>query len=471
MIKKPIYEFSDTSSIGLDKVPLYSLIKIKSDNHGITRYLILIDKTNINSSTTILEFIDDFEAHKDFYDNFKLSVGTLNAPVLSLPLENSLVMINGEGSIEFSRASTAYYIDRYGVIQYADIDEPRFEREGLLMEGPSENIMLYSEDFTNSFWIKEDCSITSNATTAPDGTTTADKMIDTTATNAHSIRASVSNALTGDIFTLSCFAKASELNYVALYSYGTSFTTNPKVCFDLNNQTMIDAGEVSILDSKMEELDNGWYRISMTYIADADGNHSALISLNDSLDTSITYTGNGSSGAYIWGAQLELLKFSSSYIPTTSSTLSRSADKCLVYKEHNLLDWNQELSLSFDISVLNYTHILNRLILYDGYLSNGYFNINTVGSCAVRFLAGDILNSDAQIDLSMHRNLYTSDGINIHGYIDGLRSESGVVGSGELDETKTSFFIGGDGNLGLFGHIRKLRIWDKKLNHNQSILV
>ena len=59
-----------------------------------------------------------------------MAIGNLNSPLLDMPLKNSLAMKAGVGSATFTRASTATYVDRYGVLKTASIDEPRFEKEG-----------------------------------------------------------------------------------------------------------------------------------------------------------------------------------------------------------------------------------------------------------------------------------------------------------------------------------------------------
>ena len=72
-------------------------------------------------------------------------IGNLSNPLLDMPLNNNLAMKQGNGQATFTRAGTATYIDIYGVLQTAKVDEPRFEKQGLLMEGVSTNLFLNSE--------------------------------------------------------------------------------------------------------------------------------------------------------------------------------------------------------------------------------------------------------------------------------------------------------------------------------------
>jgi hypothetical protein len=71
-----------------------------------------------------------------------MAIGNINSPLLDMPLNNSLVMKAGVGSATFTRASTATYVDRYGVLKTAAIDVPRFESKGYLTEGSKTNLLL-----------------------------------------------------------------------------------------------------------------------------------------------------------------------------------------------------------------------------------------------------------------------------------------------------------------------------------------
>ena len=81
-------------------------------------------------------------------DNIQGAIGNINLPLLDIPLKNSLALKQGVGSVVFTRATTGTFIDRYGVLQTAAIDEARFEKEGLLIEGASTNLLTYSQDFS-----------------------------------------------------------------------------------------------------------------------------------------------------------------------------------------------------------------------------------------------------------------------------------------------------------------------------------
>ncbi len=56
------------------------------------------------------------------------------------------ITMPGDKVVKFKRASKATYINKSGVLTEAAIDEPRFERDGLLIEGQRTNYMLNSEN-------------------------------------------------------------------------------------------------------------------------------------------------------------------------------------------------------------------------------------------------------------------------------------------------------------------------------------
>ncbi|WP_042103925.1 prophage tail fiber N-terminal domain-containing protein, partial [Escherichia coli] len=57
---------------------------------------------------------------------------------------DNVVQVASDKQVNFSRASTATYINKSGELKTAEINEPRFEKEGLLIEGQRTNYMLNS---------------------------------------------------------------------------------------------------------------------------------------------------------------------------------------------------------------------------------------------------------------------------------------------------------------------------------------
>jgi hypothetical protein len=170
--------------------------------------------------------------------------------------------------------------------------------KGLLIEEQRTNLVLRSEGFDNAYWSKSRSTVTSNTIIAPDGTQTADKLIeDTTASNTH--RIFNETLYTATTHTWSIYCKAAERTFCYLR------LTNPFIV-GVGAYFNLATGAIGTIESgvtaAITAAGNGWFRCSITVstsavptpyvgIANADGGQS--------------YTGDGTSGIYIWGAQLE----------------------------------------------------------------------------------------------------------------------------------------------------------------------
>ena len=226
-------------------------------------------------------------------------------------------------------ATTTQPITNYiPVLLSATNNVPRFDHNpttgeslGLLIEEQRTNLFTYSADFANAAWSKFRASITSNIIVAPDGTLTGDKLVeDTTATNTHYVSDSV-NLIANTSYNATVYVKAAERTRVRLQNSSTpNWTTAGSAYFDLSAGTIV-SGTGSITP-----IGNGWYRCSINGTfggADAAGGLNIFIVESG---TTISYTGDGYSGIYIWGAQLEAGAFPTSYIATVAATATRSAD-------------------------------------------------------------------------------------------------------------------------------------------------
>jgi hypothetical protein len=210
------------------------------------------------------------------------------------------------------------------------LNVPRIDYTGggcgkLLLEPQRTNLVTYSEQFDNAAWSKSDSTITSNAAISPDGTTNADKLIDNITLAGHSLN-SATSMVSGTTYTFSIFAKMSEIRYLTLrYISGGAFSTNYITTFDLLNGTATNSATFPASSFLITSFGNGWYKCSISQAANATGTgtYAAYLS-KDGVAT--TYTGNGTDGLYIYGAQLEAGSYVSSYIPTSGTAVTRLAD-------------------------------------------------------------------------------------------------------------------------------------------------
>lgn len=220
----------------------------------------------------------------------------------------------------------------------APINTPRFdfnpttgESLGLLIEQQSTNTLNYSEDFTNAIWQKNGTGITASANIAPNGQQVATKLFNTGA--AGTIKYLQQGTIGNN--TSSCYAKAGEWNYLTIGKTNNGgYITN--VNFNLATGTS-SYYQVSISEApssySMTPVGNGWYRCVVTWGTAVSGVNSFFAVSPDgdpTFGSSRTNAGDGYSGIYIWGSQLESVLFPTSYIATTSAQVTRAADNSLM---------------------------------------------------------------------------------------------------------------------------------------------
>lgn len=227
----------------------------------------------------------------------------------------------GTGPATFTRATTATTISSAGLIIPVASGVPRSwywpdgTYGGYLPEGARTNLCLQSEAFATT-WTQNNTAIAVNNAVSPDGASTADTITGAAGTVfKQAARQTFAGAFSG-AHTFSCFVKAGT-HSVVQFLYDTDAT--PFANFDLSDQTTGGNGTAVI-----ESYPNGWYRLSHTYThATANGFYISLVDSTAATRAAFSAT---TGTIMLWGAQIEAGSFASSYIPTTTASVTRNAD-------------------------------------------------------------------------------------------------------------------------------------------------
>jgi len=246
-----------------------------------------------------------------------------NANITSSSMAMDFITGSLDPKVTFSRASNATVIGSNGLIQYAP-----------------HNLLTFSEQFDNSAWSKTRATVTANATTAPNGTTTADKLVETVDTGSK-IAAQSFTATAGFLYSMSVYAKADGRNFIQILLPSAVFGSDLYCgCNLLTGEVIAAAGATATATS----VGNGWYRFTASATSTLSASGSFQVRLANSLSNTFNgYTGDGTSGAFIWGAQLEIGSTATTYNPTTVKNLlgfSEQFDNAAWTKSNSFIQTN-----------------------------------------------------------------------------------------------------------------------------------
>jgi hypothetical protein len=183
-----------------------------------------------------------------------------------------------------------------------------------VLRGGSTNLVTYSEQFDNAAWTKSNATITANTIVAPDGALTGDKLVENTANSTHLVIANYT--FTASSHSYSVFAKAGGRSFLRLVIFDG--TNSFAAYFNLLTGAVGTITGTTV--ASISSVGNGWYRcvISATTLA-AAGN---VAYRSASADNTDTYTGDGTSGVFIWGAQLNVGAVPAAYLQTVATAVT-----------------------------------------------------------------------------------------------------------------------------------------------------
>jgi hypothetical protein len=233
-------------------------------------------------------------------------------------------------------SNPATYVNSSGFVTDATNNQPRFDFSptalscrGLLIEESRANLLTQSSGYGAAVWVKSNISINSTTETSPSGAANATLFRETAVTNTHTLQYTNGTTI-GQNQTLSFFVKAAGRTRVAIGDGGIN-----RSIYEL-----VGAGSVVATGAGstpgITAYGSDWYRITDTRTWASATPYLFLVESG----TTVSYLGDITKGIYVWGAQLEAGAFATSYIPTTTTSLTRNAD-VVTMTGTNFSDWWQ----------------------------------------------------------------------------------------------------------------------------------
>ena len=374
------------------------------------------------------------------------------------------ITMPGDKIVKFKRASTATYINKSGQLKLAEVDEPRFERDGLLIEGQRTNYLRNSN--------KPDSWTVHSALNKTFGTdkqgfnyatvTPTESIVGTTGGyTVHGVVAADRFPLaSGECFTFSCRVKGAKARCrlrVSVIIGGTD-TFSADSYLDLDTRIATVSGNTSLITAKAEQQGE-WTYYEATYTANTDiDTVNCAFYMTNKISNEPFYD---DSTLTMTTPQIELGNTASSFIVTTMPT-TRASDVVTIPSQNNLStrpftvlcevsrNWSTPPNVApriFDVG----GHSIDDNYLSLGFVAKGMVQPQ-IASDGERFIVGVRAKSDLSVNAICNGN-YTT---NLNGKIFGV--------------TATSYRFGGQtaaGTRHLFGHIRNFRVWFKELNDRQ----
>jgi len=332
-------------------------------------------------------------------------------------------------------------IDNVSLKEYSgQIPIPNSGCGSWLFEPQSTNLVTYSEDFSDSSWIKSNMTVTPNSIISPDGTLNADEL------NGQYIYKNI-NVSGNTVYTFSFYVKNNS-------------AANPEYAiYDLTNNSFI-VGETSYLS----EINNDTFvRVSVTFTT---ASNTLIIRPYPSRKANTTI--------YIWGAQVEQQSYATSYIPTEGSSVTRNRDVCnngatgtgLINSAEGVLYAEIAKSSSFNdnqISIsLNSGNANNRVMLFFG---NNQQRINAqVRSGASTWFSSSFNLLTASTDFNKIAIKYKENDFSF--WVNGSKIDQGSVGLAPVGLNELSFNVGSNNNL-FFGKTKAVAVWKEALSDSE----
>jgi len=351
--------------------------------------------------------------------------------------------------------------------------QPRFEYDpstdgqsmGILIEGQFQQLAQYTEDLSNAYWTKANTTVQSNAAVAPDGTLTADLVVETTATGVgHHVRTDNFTGISSSTaYTATVFAKAAGLGFCRLYTNIGDADTG--AVFNLTDGTHnVTDGSGTFSSSS---VGNGWYRLQMTFTT-SNTNNGAVYFHTATDSSTVIYTGSGYGSVLLWGANLTQSSHAYSYLKAEGSATTKAAESLSVADSSLFDNGSGALAAEYDMFAASETSYVLQTARSTGATNNdgvtvyneGLF-VNGAGSNTV--VGNTTSNTFHKVAASWEAG---SQKISRDG---GAVAEDTTTVVPQSGTDKLFIGVRQDGGEPLNGHIKRLAIYSEPLSSTNLI--
>jgi hypothetical protein len=323
-----IISSSTTGKKFLTECPLNRNIRLTE----LSALYFLIDNAESFIGCSVLKYNDENgNLLYENYINFNLTAGVHNAIPINFADGNPFYVSSNAKSISVLISSNynLFYNGNF------ELGTGNTFTNWTLTQPSRTNKLLQSESF-NTTWVKDNLTISENVAIAPNGLMVADSLIPTAVNGSH--RVQQLKATIASVGTMYVYAKPNGYNWIAIENGGQV------AYFNISTGTV---GTVSSGTASIRVDNNGYYLCIFTCTAVNTKSNIYVASANNT----VSFTGNGTSGVYLWGSQFETGSYATPYIPTTTSAITTSVGAFLqsilggINGKRCLMMWNNISSI------------------------------------------------------------------------------------------------------------------------------
>jgi hypothetical protein len=302
----------------------------------------------------------------------------------------SIKPTDGSGDFTFSRSTAATRVNADGLIESVTDNVPRLDYTdsscpALKLEPQRTNLIEYKA-FDNAYWTKTGSSVVSGfASPSADSPLGAFKLVEDSSSGIHRVKAD-GISVSANRYNVSVFVKPNGRNEIRV-SLANYFSSGTDAYFNLDTKVITYGTRAE--NGLIETFANGWFRCSFSSTSGEAAGPNAFVYIDTALSNSNSYQGDGTSGVYIYGAQLEQGSYATSYIPTYGTSVTRALD-AMNNSSLGLTDCTffvDFVPLSSVMGLLDFYDNSNARIFYIAINSVKYLQFNSVQGGTI----GDVL--------------------------------------------------------------------------------